>query len=283
MALDMQVPTFLSGDELSAKQITRVPMPYGSVLVVDDVESNMYVAKGLLAPYGLKIDTAGSGFEAIDKIKNGNIYDIILMDHLMPKMDGIEATKIIRDMGYQSAIVALTANTVSGQADLFIRNGFDDYISKPIDVRKLNTVLNSLIRDKQSTEVLEAAAQQFEEGNGQSSGSTRQSSLDPGFTEIFMRDVNKVLVSLEALSEKDDYIDEKNMRNYIVNMLVIKSSLSSVGNMELAAVAMELESAGREKRLETITSETKGFIDSLKAFMGNIKRSKDRQSTKIVS
>jgi len=248
-------------------------MPYGSVLVVDDVESNIYITKELLAPYGLKIDTAESGFEAIDKIKNGKIYDIVLMDHMMPKMDGIETTKIIRDMGYQRAIVALTANAVSGQADLFIRSGFNDFISKPIDIRKLNTLLNRLIRDKQSTEVLEAAAQQLEERSGQSSENTRQSSFDPGFVEIFMRDVNKVLVSLESINEKDNYINERNMRTYIVNMSVIKSSLSSVGNMELAAVAMNLESAGREKRLEIIASETKGFIDSLKAFMENIKRS----------
>jgi len=271
--MDMYVPTVLPGDELHVKQITREPMPYGSVLVVDDVESNIYVAKGHLAPYGLKIDTAESGFEAIDKIKTGNIYDIVLMDHLMPKMDGIEATKIIRDMGYQSAIVALTANAASGQADLFIGKGFDDFISKPIDTRKLNKVLNRLIRDKQSTEVLEAAEQQPVVRNGQSPENTRQSSFEPGFIEIFMRDVNKVLVSLESLSEKDDYIDERNMRTYIVNMLVIKSSLSSVGNMELAAMAMKLESAGREKRLEIITSETKDFIDSLKAFIENIKRS----------
>jgi len=271
--MGMYVPTVLSGDEMRDKQITREPMPYGSVLVVDDVESNIFVAKGLLAPYGLKIDTAESGLEAIDKIKNGNIYDIVLMDHLMPKMDGIEATTIIRDMGYQSAIVALTANTVSGQADFFIRNGFDDFISKPIDIRKLNTVLNRLIRDKQSTEVLETAAQQLEKKNVQSSENTRQSSFDSGFVEIFVRDVNKVLVSLESLNEKNDYIDEKNMRTYIVNMSVIKSSLSGVGNMELVAVAMKLESAGREKRLEIIASETKGFIDSLKVFMENLKRS----------
>jgi len=151
----MYVPTVLPGDEQRVRRITREPMPYGSVLVVDDVESNIYVAKGHLEPYGLKIDTAKSGFDAIDKIKNGNIYDIVLMDHLMPKMDGIEATKIIRDMGYKSAIVALTANAASGQAELFIRNGFDDFISKPIDIRKLNTVLNKLIRDKQPVEVLE--------------------------------------------------------------------------------------------------------------------------------
>ena len=135
-------------------------MPYGNVLIVDDVETNIYVTKGLLSPYGLKIDSALSGFEAIDKIKSGSIYDIIFMDHMMPKMDGIEATKILRELGYICPIVALTANALVGQAEMFLANGFDDFISKPIDVRQLNAVLNKLIRDKQPPEVLEAARRQ---------------------------------------------------------------------------------------------------------------------------
>jgi len=132
-------------------------MPYGSVLVVDDVASNLYVAKGLLLPYGLRIETAVNGTEAIEKIKSGNVYDIVFMDHMMPGMDGIEATKIIRDMGYTRPVVALTANAVIGQSDIFLANGFDGFISKPIDSRQLNTALNHFIRDKQSREVIEAA------------------------------------------------------------------------------------------------------------------------------
>jgi PAS domain S-box-containing protein len=80
-------------------QIMFEPMAYGSVLVVDDVESNLFVVKGLLSPYKLSVDTAESGFEAIDKIKDGKVYDIIFMDHMMPKMDGIETTKRIRKTG----------------------------------------------------------------------------------------------------------------------------------------------------------------------------------------
>jgi len=143
--------------QMKRVQIAREPMPYGSVLIVDDVETNIYVAEGLLAPYGLRVDKATSGFEAIEMIKSGMVYDIVFMDHMMPVMDGIEATRIIRELGYTEAIVALTANAISGAAEMFLRSGFNDFISKPIDIRQLNAVLNTLIRDKQSPEVIMAA------------------------------------------------------------------------------------------------------------------------------
>jgi PAS domain S-box-containing protein len=138
-------------------QITREYMPYGKVLIVDDMEPNLYVARGLLAPYGLSMQTAVSGYEAIDKIKNDSAFDIIFMDHYMPGMDGIETTKAIRDLGYTRPIVALTANALAGQADMFLSNGFDGFISKPIDIRQLNAVLNKLIRDKYPAKTVEAS------------------------------------------------------------------------------------------------------------------------------
>jgi PAS domain S-box-containing protein len=131
-----------------APQIVREYMPQGKVLIVDDVETNLYVAKGLLTPYGLSVETAVSGLEAIQKVKAGAAYDIIFMDHFMPVMDGIEAAKRIRAMGYSGAIVALTANALTGQAEMFMENGFDEFISKPIDIRQLNAVLNKLILHK---------------------------------------------------------------------------------------------------------------------------------------
>ncbi|WP_461248576.1 response regulator, partial [Treponema sp. R6D11] len=98
-------------------QFVREYMPYGKVLVVDDVETNLYVARGLMAPYGLSIEVASSGEEAIEMIKNGAVYDVIFMDHFMPKMDGIEAALTIRNTGYSYPIIALTANALIGQAE----------------------------------------------------------------------------------------------------------------------------------------------------------------------
>jgi len=140
-----------------APNIVREYMPYGKVLVVDDMEPNLYVARGLMAPYGLSLDTASSGYAAIDFIKSGKIYDIIFMDHFMPEMDGVETVKTIREMGYKNPIIALTANALTGQAEMFMANGFDGFISKPIDIRQLNSVLNKFVRDKYPVEMVKSA------------------------------------------------------------------------------------------------------------------------------
>ncbi|MCL2226932.1 MAG: ATP-binding protein [Oscillospiraceae bacterium] len=122
-------------------KLVRQRMPHGKVLVVDDVESNLYVARGLLMPYKMTVDTAKSGAEAIAKIKDGKVFDIIFMDHMMPEMDGLEAAKIMRALGYNHPIIALTANTVRGQEELFMQNGFSGFISKPIDPHQLDEYL----------------------------------------------------------------------------------------------------------------------------------------------
>jgi CheY-like chemotaxis protein len=135
----------------SKAQIVYEPMPYGSILLVDDIITNLYVAEGILKPYQLQIETALSGQETIDKVNAGKSYDVIFMDHMMPEMDGIEATKRLRELGYTKPIVALTANAVAGQAEMFLQSGFDAFISKPIDIRVLNDVLKKYVRrDKQS-------------------------------------------------------------------------------------------------------------------------------------
>ena len=127
---------------------TPEPMPYGRVLIVDDMEANIYVVKGLIKMYQLQIDTCCSGPAAITRIKNGEVYDIIFMDQMMPEMDGLEAAAIIRKMNYNHPIVALTANALVGQAEMFLQNGFDGFLSKPIQTVHLNTVLHKFIKDR---------------------------------------------------------------------------------------------------------------------------------------
>ncbi|MCL2044189.1 MAG: ATP-binding protein [Treponema sp.] len=129
-------------------EISIEPMPYGSVLVVDDIEINLDVAEGILSAFGLNIETANSGFEALSLIENGKTYDIIFIDHMMPRMDGIETTQKLRSMGYNGTIVALTANAMVGNKEMFIENGFDGFLAKPINIKEVNSVLNEFIRSK---------------------------------------------------------------------------------------------------------------------------------------
>ena len=131
---------------------THEQMPYGKVLIVDDVDINLYVAEGMMSQYGLNITTVLSGFDAINLINAGNTYDVIFMDHMMPQMDGIETTLKLRENGYRGCIVALTANALVGNSEMFLDNGFNGFISKPIDITQLDIILNEFIRDKHGRE-----------------------------------------------------------------------------------------------------------------------------------
>ncbi|MCL2719775.1 MAG: ATP-binding protein [Treponema sp.] len=240
-------------------QITQEFMPYGRVLVVDDVETNLYVARGLMAPYGISIDTALSGFEAIDKIRDKNDYDIIFMDHMMPRMDGIEATKNIRNLGYSNPIVALTANALAGQAEMFIQNGFDDFISKPIDIRQLNSVLNKMIRDKQPPSVLEEARKQR---NTLYAAGKHNIAIEPQLAEYFVRDAKKTINVFESMCEnKFRRIDDLNI--FIINIHAMKSALANIGENDLSNKASELEQAGRDQNTGLILTSLPGFLKSL--------------------
>jgi len=140
---------FKSGTRRDHKDLEFVPEQMtGRVLAVDDVDINLHVVEAMLETFGLTIDLSKNGQDAIDKIRQGNVYDIILMDYMMPGMDGIEATKILRGMGYDHPIVALTANALKGQAEMFMDNGFSGFMAKPIDIKLLNSYLVRFIKNK---------------------------------------------------------------------------------------------------------------------------------------
>ena len=234
-------------------------MPYGSVLIVDDVETNLYVARGLMAPYELSIDTVMSGFEAVEKIRNGFSYDIIFMDHMMPNMDGIEAAKIIRGLGYSKPIVALTANALAGQDQIFMDNGFDDFISKPIDTRHLNLMLNKFIRDKYPADVVEAAQKQIKK---QFLEKKRNKSVDPQLAEFFVRDAKKAVKILEAIYLKKCRRSD-DIAALIINVHAMKSALFSIGETDLSEDASKLEQAAREENVEFILTKIPSFFEQL--------------------
>jgi len=113
-------------------------------LLVDDHPANLIVAEGMLRQYGINVSTACGGQEAIDSVSAADDYDIIFMDHMMPDIDGIEATKIIRGMGGYLAdikIIALSANAVTGAKEMFIEAGMNDFLSKPIIINDLHRML----------------------------------------------------------------------------------------------------------------------------------------------
>ena len=142
--------------QTSAPMGTRFTAPDAHILIVDDISINLEVAEALMLPYQIKIDTCLGGEQSLELIYS-NTYDIVFMDHMMPEMDGIETTKRIRewenkqpDTDKQLPIIALTANAVSGMREMFLLHGFNDFISKPIEISKLDRILEKWIpKDKQ--------------------------------------------------------------------------------------------------------------------------------------
>ena len=248
-------------------RVVREAMPYGKVLVVDDVETNLYVASGLMKPYKLQVDTVMSGREAIDLVKNGNVYDVIFMDHMMPEMDGIEAVKCLRESGYSAPVVALTANAVTGQASMFLSNGFDAFISKPVDIRRLDVILNKFIRDKQPQKVRDAAR--------------LKSNAEPLYMDVtkqgnaillasFIRDCRKALAVLDEIHKNNEYGNEKSLQNFTITVHGMKSSLFNIGEPKLSEFAKSLELAGRDRNIGYITKSAPEFSEEIRVLLERI-------------
>ncbi|MCL1927518.1 MAG: ATP-binding protein [Treponema sp.] len=236
---------------LKKTQIVHEHMPYGKVLVVDDVESNLYVAKGMLTPYRLQIETAKSGFEAIEKIKNNGGFDIVFMDHMMPKMNGIQAAKIIRDMGYTKPIVVLTADAVVGQAEMFLSNGFDGFLSKPINSHELDDLVKVFIRNKKPLEVIQAA----------------QKNEIHEIEKCFILDARDAIDVLTDIYARINTLNNTDMESYTITVHGIKSALANIGETELSGIALRLENAGDSRNLAIIKDETPAFINALQSLI----------------
>jgi len=220
------------------------PMPYGSVLIVDDIEINRHVAQGLLEFYDLRIETCNSGYDAIRKVEAGNVYDIIFMDHMMPELDGIEATRMIRDTGYTKPIVALTANAMIGQAEDFINNGFDGFISKPIQTTQLNNILVKYIRSNYLPEAIESSTTTDEPNAGDYLKSTAL--------------IKKVKVDF-AKKHKNDFadictaLDKGDMEAAVILAHTIKGLAGLIRESALAEAAENVEKVLDKGKVPTYT------------------------------
>ena len=251
-------------------------MPYGKALVVDDLQTNLDVMKGLLMPYGLRVDTVLSGGEAVERIKAEEVfYDLVFMDHMMPEMDGIEAVRIIRNetgSGYARTvpIIALTANAVAGNREMFLERGFTDFISKPVDIKRLDMVLNRWIRDTQNEETLRKAENQVREraarGQGlEAAGETGSESrwllehpvegVDMGAALVLYGSGAALIPILKSfvthtpgLISKMDGCLENSLADYAVDVHGLKGICNAICAAGTAELARELELASKERR-----------------------------------
>jgi len=188
---------------------------------------------------------------------------------MMPGMDGIEATKLIRETGYTRPIVALTADAVVGQREAFLENGFEDYISKPIDVRQLDAILNKLVRDKHPPEVVEAARSimgSTENYNEKQEDDLKSISLlrkvdninvDPamevmgGLADVYLKTVKLTMRLLpETIAKMDEYLEKSDIPAFAIEVHGLKSVLSNIGATALGKTAAKIEKNAKEGDIE---------------------------------
>jgi signal transduction histidine kinase/ActR/RegA family two-component response regulator len=130
-----------SATNTSVSRLKTSKFPHKKVLVVDDVDLNLYVAQEMLRFFEIEAEITESGREVIQKVQNGEAFDIIFIDHLMPEMDGVEVAQRLRQMGYKGTLIALSANAMVGNDEMFLQNGFNHFLAKPIDVLCLGEIL----------------------------------------------------------------------------------------------------------------------------------------------
>ena len=257
----------------------RFTAPDAKVLIVDDINTNLAVAHGLLMPYKIKVVLCKSGMEALEEVKSSR-FDLIFMDQKMPEMDGVETTREIRKMGINDPfyknipIVALTANAISGTEELLLENGFNDFLTKPIDTIKLNKILENWIpKNKQKITTISGE-------NEKLSASIKVEGLDTekGLTysggEI-KRYLDTLTVfhddALIKLNEIRSCLDNDNLHLYTTHVHGLKSAAAMIGADELSEIAKSLEAAGERKDREYISMHNSGFLIKLELLVNNLK------------
>ncbi|MDR1929487.1 MAG: response regulator [Treponema sp.] len=281
--------------------LLRKPMPYGRVLVVDDFKSNLAVTRGLLTPYQISADCVLSGPEAVEKVKAVEAgrtapYDLIFMDHMMPGMDGIETARIIRGLGGAFAgkvpIVALTANASAGMTDLFASEGFNGFISKPIDLWLLDGILNQWIRDKHPQEAAEAeaaaksaAAGQGGDPFGDISGLYIEGLDIAGGVERYGGLKAYLEITGALCAQAESVVEQlrdprRDLASYAVAIHGVKGSLFGICAPELGGKAELLERAAKAGSLETILEKTPEFIRQFEELVLKLKKLEPGQKEK---
>ena len=249
------------------------------VLAMDDNPMNLTVFLNLLKQTGLNIDTAQSGDEALaltDKKK----YDIMFFDHMMPEKDGIETLHELRakegNPNHSTPVICLTANAISGAREQYISEGFNDYITKPVDYNKLEDMfIKYLPKDKICIEEIyeeDYSSDDIEDDLPDALKSLADSDLINVKTGINNSgDINSYMslikIFYDTLSDKINelviFLDEGDIKNYTIKVHALKSSLRIIGAINLGEYAQKLENAGKLEDMAFISANNPLFIDSL--------------------
>ena len=270
-----------------AEDVLSFMVPEAKLLIVDDHEMNLKVAKGLLAPLGVQIDTAENGKEAVEKVQKKD-YDIVFMDHMMPIMDGVEATKAIRALEgerYQNLpIVALSANATIEARELFASNGFTDFVAKPIKIAELcgcirkwlpeNLIITEDIAELAENMGLPISAAEVGFAGVDDVDALHIEGLDvkegiqnSGTKELFLSLLGDFYKLIDSKSTKvEKCLADGMLRDYTIEVHALKSTARMIGALELSEKFYELEQLGNMQDQKTLEQKTPGVLSLYRSY-----------------
>jgi len=279
--------SFADNKQHVSATLVRNDMSYAKVLVVDDFGTNLDVAAGLLRKYKMDVDCTTSARDAIERVRAGEpVYDAIFMDHMMPEMDGMEATRRIRSLGSEYAgsvpIISLTANAITGNEKMFLENGFQAFLAKPIDMLKLDAVLNQWVRDKSRESQTEpdptTAGPSDSTGAGESLAEIPIPGIDVSkgmalygddaalyvtIIESYARNTPAVINDLRGVSAE-------NLAGYAINVHGLKGSSNNIGATRVAQMAARMEKAAKAGDLAGVLTENAALLAEAETLVGDI-------------
>jgi CheY-like chemotaxis protein len=276
----------------------RFTAPEARILVVDDIASNIDVVSGLLAPYKMIVDPAESGLESIEMVKKQR-YDLVLMDHMMPGMDGIEAVAAIRKWEEEQQaladpgnpldripIIALTANAVSGMKEMFLAKGFNDYLSKPIEIVKLDKMMSRWVpAEKQiktgrgiKRETFSGETSILISGVDTRKGINMTGGTEAGYRKVLTQFYNDVAERLTVFAAPPD---EMAMAFFAAQAHAIKSAAGTIGATEVSAEAAVLEAAGKSGDAAAIREKLPAFHKHLIELIEGIRNALEDQGGEL--
>ena len=244
--------------------------PEAHILLVDDNELNLVVAKELLKPLRMQIDTAENGLQAV-KMVRGSQYDLVLMDHMMPVMDGIEAAKAIRalpeDKYQKLPIIALTANAMVDARKEFLNAGMNGFVAKPIDFARICNQLKlclpkDLVRDVPKEEAKKLLADDLSDREIQPEDPQMGFSFEEGVKHCgskaaLMKAIRIFYRTIDSKANKiEQCLKEGLIGDYVIEAHALKSSALLIGAVPLSEAAKELEDYGKQGKTEVLEEKT---------------------------
>ncbi len=279
VALDQRIiPKDIHELEGEGEEIEDFSCFGAKVLVVDDNKINLKVAKRLLRDYQIEPDLVLSGQECIDKVLEGTQYDLILMDDMMPHMSGTQTLQNLKNIiGFHTPVIALTANAISGMKEKYIANGFNDYLSKPINQKDLSIALQKYL--KKSEKKLEEGKIEVQEEPKKDISYLKEQGFDVDHGIELLSDLDTYEMTLEGFLEESEtripkmeqFKQAKDAANYAILAHAMKSDAKYLGIMTLADLALQHEMAGKENRMDYIEEHYQELMNEVEKDIAIIK------------